>query len=69
MVPLHELRDSENEYFDTVIFMNDILPCVDDILELLWQSRRQNAGITCASDYMYHDELVCKFPPQSLFLY
>lgn len=58
MGPLYELRDSENEYFDSVIFMNDILPCVDDLLELLWQSRRQNAGVTCAADYMYHDEIV-----------
>ncbi|TFK68150.1 hypothetical protein BDN72DRAFT_769762 [Pluteus cervinus] len=56
-VPLHELRDSENEYFDTIVFMNDVLPCVDDILELIWQSRRNNAGITCAADYMYHDEI------------
>lgn len=56
-VPLHELRDSENEYFDTIIFMNDVLPCVDDILELIWQSRRNNAGITCAADYMYHEEI------------
>ena len=60
-VPLHELRDSEGEYFDTIIFMNDILPCVDDLLELIWQSRTNNAGITCASDYMYHDEIVCVF--------
>ncbi|KAG1805481.1 glycosyltransferase family 69 protein [Suillus subaureus] len=44
--PLHELRDSHNEYFDTIIFMNDIL-----------HARRNNAGITCASDYMYHQEL------------
>ena len=58
MVPLHELRDNENEVFDTIVFMNDILPCVDDLLELIWQSRRQNAGITCASDYMYHDDIV-----------
>lgn len=58
MGPLFELRDSENEYFDTVVFMNDILPCVDDVLELIWQSRRQNAGVTCAADYMYHDEIV-----------
>lgn len=58
MVPLYDLRDAENEYFDTVVFMNDVLPCVDDILELIWQSRRQNAGITCAADYMYHDEIV-----------
>lgn len=57
-VPLHELRDAENEYFDSIIFMNDILPCVDDLLELIWQSRRNNAGITCAADYMYHEELV-----------
>ena len=57
-VPLHELRDAESEYFDTIIFMNDILPCVDDLLELIWQSRRNNAGITCAADYMYHDEIV-----------
>lgn len=56
-VPLHELRDSESEFFDTIIFMNDILPCVDDVLELIWQSRRNNAGITCATDYMFHDEI------------
>ena len=58
MVPLHELRDSEGETFDSVIFMNDILPCVDYVLELIWQSRRQNAGITCAADYMFHDDIV-----------
>ncbi|KAL6309500.1 capsular associated protein [Sparassis latifolia] len=56
-VPLHELRDTENEYFDTIIFMNDILPCVDDLLELIWQSRHNNAGITCAADYMFHEDL------------
>ncbi len=58
MVPLHELRDRENEVFDSIVFMNDILPCVDDLLELIWQSRKQNAGITCAADYMYHDDIV-----------
>ncbi|KLO09995.1 capsular associated protein [Schizopora paradoxa] len=57
MTPLIELRDSENEYFDSIVFMNDILPCVDDVLELIWQSRKQNAGVTCAADYMYHDEI------------
>ncbi|KAJ7845917.1 capsular associated protein [Mycena leptocephala] len=41
-VPLHELRDAENEFFDTI---------------LIWQSRNNNAGITCAADYMYHDEI------------
>jgi alpha-1,3-mannosyltransferase len=58
MVPLHELRDTKGEIFDSIIFMNDILPCVDDVLELIWQSRRQNAGITCAADYMFHDDIV-----------
>ncbi|KIJ25910.1 glycosyltransferase family 69 protein [Sphaerobolus stellatus SS14] len=24
---------------------------------LIWQSRQQNAGITCAADYMFHDEI------------
>lgn len=66
-VPLHELRDAENEYFDTIVFMNDILPCVDDLLELIWQSRLNNAGITCAADYMYHDELVCPSVSFSFF--
>ncbi|KAF9001180.1 glycosyltransferase family 69 protein [Cyathus striatus] len=56
-VPLHELRDAEGEYFDSIIFMNDILPCVDDLLELIYQSRLNNAGITCAADYMYHEEI------------
>ncbi|KZT26075.1 glycosyltransferase family 69 protein [Neolentinus lepideus HHB14362 ss-1] len=55
--PLYELRDAHNEVFDSIIFMNDILPCMDDILELIWQSRKNNAGITCAADYMYHDEI------------
>ncbi|KAE9406642.1 hypothetical protein BT96DRAFT_1051502, partial [Gymnopus androsaceus JB14] len=27
-IPLHELRDTEGEYFDTIVFMNDVLPCV-----------------------------------------
>jgi alpha-1,3-mannosyltransferase len=62
-VPLHELRSAENEYFDTIIFMNDILPCVDDVLELIYQSRLNNAGITCAADYMFHDELVLPLLP------
>jgi alpha-1,3-mannosyltransferase len=58
LTPLHELRESRNEYFDSIVFMNDVLPCVDDILELLWQSRKNNAGVTCAVDYNYHVDLV-----------
>ncbi|KNZ56210.1 family 69 glycosyltransferase protein [Puccinia sorghi] len=57
LAPLQELRDSEGELFDSVIFMNDVLPCTDDLLELIWQSRRQNAGITCGADYIFHEEI------------
>lgn len=62
LAPLQELRDSEGEVFDSIIFMNDVLPCVDDLLELVWQSRRQNAGITCGSDYIFHEEVVRSSP-------
>lgn len=58
LAPLWELRETEGEVFDSIIFMNDVLPCIDDVLELVWQSRRQNAGITCGSDYIFHDEVV-----------
>jgi alpha-1,3-mannosyltransferase len=62
LAPLQELRDAEGEVFDSIIFMNDVLPCIDDLLELVWQSRRQNAGITCGSDYIFHDEVVRLLP-------
>lgn len=62
LVPLWEMRDSEGEIFDSIIFMNDVLPCIDDLLELVWQSRRQNAGITCGSDYIFHEEVVSFSP-------
>ena len=67
-VPLHELRDAHGELFDTIVFMNDVLPCVDDLLELIWQSRLNNAGITCAADYMYHSDLVRMFPISNVIL-
>lgn len=41
-----------------VVRQNDVLPCVDDLLELIWQSRMQNAGITCGADYIFHEEVV-----------
>lgn len=57
LAPLQELREADGEVFDSVIFQNDVLPCVDDVLELIWQSRRQNAGITCGADYIFHAEI------------
>lgn len=68
LVPLHELRESKQEVFDSIVFMNDVLPCVDDLLELIWQSRRQNAGITCASDYMFHEDIVGPPHPSASFV-
>jgi alpha-1,3-mannosyltransferase len=37
----------------TVIFFNDIALCMEDILELLHQRRRQGADQTCAMDWTY----------------
>jgi alpha-1,3-mannosyltransferase len=50
--PLSGLREEQDEIFDNIILMYDILPCVDDLLELIWQHRSNNAGITCAADYV-----------------
>lgn len=49
--PLHALRKQHGITFDTVIFMNDVLYCLDDVLELIWQSRLSEATITCAVDF------------------
>lgn len=37
----------------TVIFLNDVAICMEDILELIHQRRRQNADMTCAMDWTY----------------
>lgn len=37
----------------TIIFLNDVAPCPDDILELLHQRRRLKAHMTCAMDWTY----------------
>lgn len=37
----------------TVIFMNDVAACSDDILELIWQRRGLGADMTCAMDWTY----------------
>lgn len=37
----------------TVIFLNDIALCMEDILELLHQRKRQGADQTCAMDWTY----------------
>jgi alpha-1,3-mannosyltransferase len=37
----------------TVIFLNDVSLCMEDILELLWQRIFQGADMTCAMDWTY----------------
>lgn len=35
----------------TIVFVNDVAVCADDVLELLYQKRLQGADMTCAMDY------------------
>jgi alpha-1,3-mannosyltransferase len=44
-------RDDES----TVIFINDVAICPDDILELVHQRRRQRADVACAMDWIGDD--------------
>ncbi|KAK7970075.1 hypothetical protein PG988_009148 [Apiospora saccharicola] len=37
----------------TVVFINDVAPCPDDLLELVHQRRLQSADMTCAMDWTY----------------
>lgn len=37
----------------TVIFINDVALCMEDILELIHQRKYQNADMTCAMDWTY----------------
>ncbi|EPS39616.1 hypothetical protein H072_6602 [Dactylellina haptotyla CBS 200.50] len=41
-----------NIYQTTVIFINDVAICAEDILELLHQRRKQSAHMTCAMDWV-----------------
>ncbi|OMH85676.1 Alpha-1,3-mannosyltransferase CMT1 [Zancudomyces culisetae] len=42
--------------FDKIIFINDIMFCRNDILELILQSNNNQADITCPMDLDYYDE-------------
>ncbi|KAK8088415.1 hypothetical protein PG997_003376, partial [Apiospora hydei] len=37
----------------TIVFVNDVAPCPDDLLELVHQRRLQSADMTCAMDWTY----------------
>lgn len=37
----------------TILFINDVAPCVEDLLELAYQRRKLGADMTCAMDWTY----------------
>ncbi|KAI3633695.1 hypothetical protein MIR68_008642 [Amoeboaphelidium protococcarum] len=56
MQPLYTMQ-STGKQFDKVLFLNDVFFCVNDALELLYQSRLQQSDITCALDFDINDEI------------
>ena len=43
---------SQDRKYDTLVFLNDILFCTSDILELLSQHLNEGADVTCPLDFM-----------------
>ncbi|OLY78431.1 Alpha-1,3-mannosyltransferase CMT1 [Smittium mucronatum] len=50
LVPLEEQRRN-GQVYDKIIFLNDILFCRNDILELVYQSDFQGSDLTCSLDF------------------
>lgn len=51
--PLLDRTDHTFTDATTVIFINDVAICMEDILELIHQRNYQNADMTCAMDWTY----------------
>ncbi len=51
--PLLDHADKATPNSTTVIFLNDVALCMEDILELIHQRKHQNADMTCAMDWTY----------------
>ncbi|KAL9049078.1 MAG: hypothetical protein Q9206_005703 [Seirophora lacunosa] len=51
--PLIDLDTGEDTAAATVIFINDVAICLEDILELIHQRQYQEADMTCAMDWTY----------------
>ncbi|KAM7199872.1 cryptococcal mannosyltransferase 1 domain containing protein [Naviculisporaceae sp. PSN 640] len=49
-------QDAEIDTNTTILFINDILPCAEDLLELLHQLTFQRADMACAMDWRYTSE-------------
>lgn len=52
LAPLSDLHDRVASS-TTVIFLNDVSACPEDILELVYQKRALGADMTCAMDWTY----------------
>ncbi|KAH8123932.1 hypothetical protein ACSS6W_010518 [Trichoderma asperelloides] len=55
LAPLFDLHDKVTSS-TTVIFLNDVSACPEDILELVHQKRALGADMTCAMDWTYAGE-------------
>ncbi|KIX01848.1 uncharacterized protein Z518_09575 [Rhinocladiella mackenziei CBS 650.93] len=53
LAPLQLFRDQFSREETTVIFINDVAICTEDILELIRQRLYQNADMVCAMDWTY----------------
>ncbi|ORX91025.1 cryptococcal mannosyltransferase 1-domain-containing protein [Clohesyomyces aquaticus] len=55
---VQDLAENPSSYADdtTVVFLNDVALCREDILELIHQKKFQEAHITCAMDWTYLGE-------------
>jgi alpha-1,3-mannosyltransferase len=54
---LQPLYDGPVGKYDTVLFINDVIHCPADILEVLYQHWRQRADMTCSVDW-HHDPVI-----------
>ncbi|KAL6872049.1 glycosyltransferase family 69 protein [Trichoderma novae-zelandiae] len=52
LLDLHDMATSDT----TVIFLNDVAACAEDMLELVYQKRALGADMTCAMDWTYVGE-------------
>lgn len=51
---LQPIHDEPERYRDsTIIFINDVAACADDLLELVYQRKFLNADMTCAMDWIF----------------
>ncbi|PWA02153.1 hypothetical protein BB558_001714 [Smittium angustum] len=46
-----ETENSDGRIYDKIVFMNDVVFCRNDILELLYQSEHQKSDMTCPLDF------------------